>query len=311
MNASDARDRIAKLRESIEHHNHQYYVLSDPKISDFEYDILMNELLTLEKKYPDLKDDNSPSQRVGSDLNREFTQVEHVYPMLSLGNTYSEEEIRDFDTRVRKAIGDDFEYTAELKYDGVAIGLRYENAELVQAVTRGDGVRGDVVTDNVRTIQSIPLKLKGTGFPPSFEIRGEIFMTNEGFSGLNKMRLEAGEDLFANPRNATSGTLKMQNSSLVAKRPLECFLYHLLGENLPHNSHFENLTEAREWGFNIPEYIKKFEGLEDLFEYIRYWDEARKDLPFAIDGIVIKVNSYASAGRIGVHCEITPLGHFL
>jgi DNA ligase (NAD+) len=287
------------LREAIEHHNHRYYVMSEPEISDFEYDLLMSELDTLEKKYPDLQEENSPTSRVGSDLNREFTQIEHTYPMLSLANTYSEDEIRDFDQRVRKIIDDDFEYTAELKYDGVAIGLTYEEGRLVRAVTRGDGVRGDVVTDNVRTIKSIPLKLHGSIFPTVFEIRGEIFMSHEGFRQLNETRKDAGDDLFANPRNATSGTLKMQNSSLVAKRPLECFLYHMLGEELPYNTHLENLTEARKWGFKVPEYISKFSNLEELFSFIRYWDDERKKLPFDIDGIVIKVNRYDHQEELG------------
>lgn len=299
MDRSEARDRIEKLRTTIEYHNHRYYVMSDPEISDFDYDLLINELVSLESRYPEFMDENSPSQRVGSDLNREFTQAEHVYPMLSLSNTYSEDEIRDFDQRVRKAIGDDFEYIAELKYDGVAIGLTYENGSLARAVTRGDGVRGDVVTDNVRTIKSIPLKLRGTGYPDLFEMRGEIFMSNEGFRRLNDMRKESGEDLFANPRNATSGTLKMQNSSLVARRPLDCFLYHMLGKNLPYNSHSENLAEARNWGFKIPDYIEKIGDLDKLFDYIGYWDEERKKLPFNIDGIVLKVNRYDHQERLG------------
>ena len=299
MDPSAARKRIGELREAIEYHNHRYYVLSNPEISDFEYDLLMNELITLEKKHPQYRDENSPSQRVGSDLNREFEQVEHVYPMMSLANTYSEEELKDFDQRVRKTIGDDFEYTAELKYDGVAIGLTYENGNLVRAVTRGDGIRGDVVTDNVRTIRSIPLKLRGRDYPDSFEIRGEIFMSYEGFRRMNEMRKEAGEDLFANPRNATSGTLKMQNSSLVAKRPLDCYLYHMLGEDLPFDSHYENLTEARNWGFKIPEYMKRIGNLEELFGYIRHWDKARNELPFGIDGIVLKVNRYDQQEALG------------
>ena len=287
------------MQEAIEHHNHRYYVMSEPEISDFEYDLLMSELDTLEKKYPDLQEENSPTRRIGSDLNREFTQIEHIYPMLSLSNTYSEDEIRDFDQRVRKIIEDDFEYTAELKYDGVAIGLTYEEGRLIRAVTRGDGVRGDVVTDNVRTIKSIPLKLHGSNYPAVFEIRGEIFMSHEGFRQLNETRKEAGDDIFANPRNATSGTLKMQKSSLVAKRPLNCFLYHMLGEDLPYNTHLENLTEARKWGFKVPEYISKFSNLEELFSFIRYWDDERKNLPFDIDGIVIKVNRYEQQEELG------------
>ncbi len=291
--------RIKELREAIRHHNHRYYIISQPEISDFEYDLMMNELQTLEKEFPEFNDVNSPSQRVGSDLNREFVSVAHKYPMLSLSNTYSEEEISDFDGRVRKVIGDEFEYVAELKYDGVAIGLSYENGRLIQAVTRGDGVRGDVVTGNVRTIRSIPLVLRGKDYPADFEMRGEIFMSREGFRRMNEQRQAAGEDVFANPRNATAGTLKLQNSSLVAKRPLDCFLYHLLGEALPHSSHYENLTAAREWGFKIPEYIRKFENLKDLFAYIRDWEERRKGLPFDIDGIVIKVNRYDQQEQLG------------
>ena len=299
MDKAAADKRIKELREALRHHNYRYYILSRPEISDFEYDIMMNELQELEKEFPEFSDVNSPSQRVGSDLNREFVQVAHKYPMLSLSNTYTEEEVLEFDARVRKMIGDDFEYVAELKYDGVAIGLSYENGRLVRAVTRGDGLRGDVVTDNVRTIRSIPLVLRGKDQPQSFEIRGEIFMSHEGFGRLNEQRQAAGEDVFANPRNATAGTLKLQNSSLVAKRPLDCFLYHLLGEDLPFSSHFENLTAAREWGFKIPGYISKFENIQELFAYIRDWDERRKGLPFNIDGIVIKVNSYDQQEQLG------------
>ena len=299
MKPSEAKERIEKLREVIEHHNHLYYVMSAPEISDFEYDILMNELISLEKKYPEFMDENSPSQRVGSDLNRDFKQVEHVYPMLSLSNTYSEDELREFDRRVRKTIGGDFEYVTELKYDGVAIGLTYEQGRLIRAVTRGDGVRGDVVTDNVRTIRSIPLKLRGKGYPGSFEIRGEIFLSHEGFKKLNETRREAGLELFANPRNAAAGTLKMQNSSQVAKRPLDCFLYHLLGAELPYGGHFESLQEARGWGFKIPEYIRRIGDLDELFEYLRHWEQARKVLPFDIDGIVIKVDRYDLQKRLG------------
>jgi DNA ligase (NAD+) len=299
MDKAAAEKRIRELQEALRHHNYRYYILSQPEITDFEYDIMMNELQALEKEFPVFVDINSPSQRVGSDLNREFTQVVHKYPMLSLSNTYTEEDVLEFDARVRKLIGDDFEYVAELKYDGVAIGLSYENGRLVRAVTRGDGVRGDVVTDNVRTIRSIPLVLRGKDQPLSFEIRGEIFMSHEGFRQLNEQRQAAGEDVFANPRNATAGTLKLQNSSLVAKRPLDCFLYHLLGENLPYSSHYENLRAAREWGFKIPEYIRKFENNSDLFSFIRVWEERRKGLPFDIDGIVIKVNRYDQQEELG------------
>jgi DNA ligase (NAD+) len=299
MDKTAAGIRIRELREALRHHNYRYYILSQPEISDFEYDLMMHELQALEQEFPEFGDVNSPSQQVGSDLNREFVQVAHKYPMLSLSNTYSEEEVLEFDARVRKMIGDDFEYVAELKYDGVAIGLSYEKGRLMQAVTRGDGVKGDVVTDNVRTIRSIPLVLRGENHPEAFEIRGEIFMTHEGFLRLNELRKAAGEDVFANPRNATAGTLKLQNSSLVAKRPLDCFLYHLLGEDLPYSSHYENLTAAREWGFKIPEYIRKFENTGDLFAYIRDWEERRKGLPFGIDGIVIKVNRYDQQEQLG------------
>ncbi len=299
MDPSEARARIEELREAIEHHNYRYYVLSDPEISDFEYDRMMNELIALEDRYPEFRDENSPSQRIGSDLNREFEQALHRYPMLSLSNTYSDQEVREFDQRVRKTIGDDFEYVAELKYDGVAISLTYENGRLVRALSRGDGVRGDVVTDNVRTIKSIPLVLRGSGYPAYLEIRGEIFMTREGFIGLNEMRMEAGQDLFANPRNATSGTLKLQNSSLVAKRPLDSYMYNLIGENLPYDSHFESLNAAREWGFKVPEFNRKLGGLKELSGFISYWDAARKELPFDIDGIVLKVNRYDQQERLG------------
>ena len=299
MDKVDAENRIRELHEALRHHNYCYYILSEPEITDFEYDTMMEKLLLLEKEFPDFADDNSPSQRVGSDLNREFVQVAHKYPMLSLSNTYSEEELMEFDARVRKLIGENFDYVAELKYDGVAIGLSYENGRLVRAVTRGDGVRGDVVTDNVRTIRSIPLVLRGKDQPLTFEIRGEIFMSHEGFRRLNEQRHLAGEDIFANPRNATAGTLKLQNSSHVAKRPLDCFLYHLLGENLPYSSHFENLTAAREWGFKIPEYIRKIKDIPDLFTFIRDWEKKRKSLPFDIDGIVIKVNRYDQQEELG------------
>ncbi len=299
MNKKEANNRIIELRKVLEHHNYQYYVLSRPEISDFEYDLLINELSTLESKFPEFIDENSPSQRVGSDLNREFEQMVHRYPMLSLGNTYSEEEINDFDRRVRKVIGDDFEYVTELKFDGIAISLTYENGRLKHALTRGDGEKGDVVTENVRTIRSIPLVLHGADIPDEFEFRGEIFYPKKRFEQLNRQRIEAGEEPFANPRNAASGTLKMQNSALVAKRPLDCYLYYMLGSNLPFASHFENLQKAREWGFKIPEQIRKAQGVGDLMKYIRYWEEKRKELPFEIDGIVIKVNSYSAQEELG------------
>jgi len=299
MNNSEAQKRIEELRIQIEHHNYQYYILSKPEISDFAYDLLVNELITLEKKFPYLDDENSPSHRVGSDVNREFVQMKHRYSMLSLDNTYSEEELRDFNKRIRKTIGDDFHYVTELKYDGVAISLSYVNGRLKHAVTRGDGEKGDVVTENVRTIRSIPLVLHGSDYPPDFEIRGEIFIPKDGFERLNNQREKNGEEPFANPRNAASGTLKLRNSSMVAKRPLDCFLYHLLGNGLPFNAHYENLLKAREWGFKIPDYIKKVNGMQEVMEFINNWENERRKLPFNTDGVVIKINSYLHQRQLG------------
>lgn len=299
MNKQQAQARIDLLRKELNHHNHSYYVLSKPEISDFEYDLMMQELDALEKKYPEFADQNSPSQRVGSDITKEFEQVEHKYPMLSLGNTYSIEELRDFDTRVRKAIGEDFRYVCELKYDGTAISLHYKNGQLARAVTRGDGTKGDDVTTNVRTIKSIPLMLQGNDWPEEFEIRGEIFMLKEGFRKMNEERIKAGEQAFANPRNSASGTLKMQNSAEVAKRPLDCYLYLLAGDSLPFRSHFENMNKAREWGLKIPPYLELKNNIDQVFEFISHWDKARKDLPFEIDGIVIKVNSIDQQEELG------------
>ncbi|KPK86587.1 MAG: DNA ligase [Bacteroides sp. SM23_62_1] len=299
MNKSEAQKRIQELRKQIEHHNYLYYVLSKPEISDFAYDLLMNELITLEKKFPEFYDAFSPSLRVGSDVNRDFTQMAHRYPMLSLDNTYSEEELRDFDKRIRKIIGDDFDYVAELKYDGVAISLSYEQGRLKHAVTRGDGEKGDVVTENVMTIRSIPLILHGSEYPSNFEIRGEIFIPKDDFTRLNEQRAESGEEPFANPRNAASGTLKIRNSSIVARRPLDCFLYHIIGEGLPYESHYENLLEARKWGFKIPDFIKKIHGIEEVMEFIIFWEDKRKNLSFNTDGVVIKVNSYLHQRQLG------------
>lgn len=295
----EAQKRIEALRRQIEHHNYQYYVLSKPEISDFDYDLLMNELITLEKKFPEFADENSPSLRVGSDINREFVQMEHRYPMLSLNNTYSEKDLKDFDTRIRKIIGNDFEYAAELKYDGVAVSLTYQNGRMKHALTRGDGERGDVVTDNVRTIRSIPLILHGSDWPPDFDIRGEIFIPRDGFEQLNQQRIIKGEEPFANPRNAAAGTLKVQNSSIVAQRPLDCFFYHILGDGLPFNSHYENLLKARDWGFKIPEHLNKIDRIKDLMEFINYWETERKKLLFNIDGVVVKVNAYQQQHQLG------------
>jgi len=299
MDKGSAEERIKRLREEIERHNYNYYVLSQPEISDFEYDLMMNDLIELEKQFHQFHDSNSPSQRVGSDINIEFEQVEHKYPMLSLGNTYSRDELKEFDLRIRKMIGIRFEYACELKYDGTAIGLTYRNGVFIQAVTRGDGIRGDIVSANAKTIKSIPLRLRGTDYPEEFEIRGEVFISSEGFKKLNQEREDRGENLFANPRNAASGTLKMQKSSLVARRPLDCYLYYLLGTNLPSDSHFENLQKASSWGFKVSAYMERCDNLEQVFDFIDRWDKERKSLPFAIDGVVIKVDSLHQQRQLG------------
>lgn len=299
MDKESAERRIKQLREEIERHNYNYYVLSQPEISDFEYDMMINDLIELEKRFPQFFDRNSPTQRVGSDINIEFEQVEHKYPMLSLGNTYSRDELKEFDLRVRKMIGDRFRYACELKYDGTAVGLTYRHGMLVQAVTRGDGVRGDNVSGNVRTIRSIPLRLRGTDYPDEFEMRGEVFISKEAFEKMNREREERGENLFANPRNAAAGTLKMQKSSLVAQRPLDCFLYYLLGNNLPSDSHFENLKKASSWGFRISPHMERCDTIEQVFEFIDRWDQERKALPFAIDGVVIKIDSLRQQRQLG------------
>ena len=295
--------RIADLRKELEKHNYLYYVLSQPVISDYAYDMMLRELEKLEQEHPEFADPNSPTQRVGSDINVEFTQVAHKYPMLSLGNTYSEAELTDFDERVRKDLSGNFRYVCELKYDGASINLTYRNGELLRAVTRGDGVQGDDVTANVRTIRSIPLKLQGSDWPEEFEIRGEIMMTHAVFAKLNGERAETGETPFANPRNAASGTLKMQNSAQVAKRSLDCFLYYMLGERLPEQSHFENLKKAREWGFKVPSYVAVCDNMEQVHQFINKWATERDRLPFDIDGIVIKVDSLAQQRQLGMRAK--------
>ncbi len=296
---TDAGERIKKLREVLNEHNYRYYVLNQPVISDFEYDKLMRELIDMESAHPEYYDPNSPSQRIGDDRNQEFQQVEHKYPVLSLGNTYSKEEIVDFDNRIRKVIHDPVEYVCELKYDGASISLTYGNGILMEAVTRGDGLTGDNVIANARTIRSIPLVLSGNDYPSFFEIRGEIFLPHAGFEKMNKEREEIGEVPFANPRNAASGTLKIQNSSVVAKRPLDCVLYYLLGDGLPFDSHYENLCKARDWGFKVSQHISKCSALEEVFKFIDRWEGRRRDLPYDIDGIVIKVNSYKQQSSLG------------
>lgn len=292
------KEKIDQLRADLHRHNYNYYVLNAPEISDKEFDDRMRELQELEKEHPEYQDDNSPTMRVGSDLNKNFTQVAHKYPMLSLGNTYSESEVTDFYDRVKKALNEDFEICCELKYDGTSISLTYENGKLVRAVTRGDGEKGDDVTDNVKTIRTIPLVLHGS-YPESFEIRGEILMPREVFEELNLEKEAREEPLFANPRNAASGTLKLQNSAIVASRKLDAYLYYLLGEELPCDGHYENLQAAAGWGFKTSEHMKKAHSLEEVFEYIRYWDTERKNLPVATDGIVLKVNSMRQQKNLG------------
>lgn len=291
-------ERIDQLREELHTHNYNYYVLNAPVITDQEFDHLMRELQDLEAKHPEHFDPNSPSVRVGSDLNKNFKQVEHKYPMLSLGNTYSQAEVTEFYERVSKSLNEDFEICCEMKFDGTSISLTYEHGKLVQAVTRGDGVRGDDVTDNVKTIRTIPLILHGD-YPDSFEMRGEILMPWDVFEELNRERELREEPLFANPRNAASGTLKSQNSAVVASRKLDAYLYYMLGENLPHDGHYENLMEAEKWGFKISHITKKVHSLQEIFDFINYWDVERKNLPVATDGIVLKVNSLRQQRNLG------------
>lgn len=293
------KEQIEQLRSLLHQHNYNYYVLNTPSISDQEFDSLMRQLQKLEELHPEYQDDNSPSVRVGSDINKNFTQVSHKYPMLSLSNTYSEGEVNEFYQRVRKALNEEFEICCEMKYDGTSISLIYEDGKLMRAVTRGDGEKGDDVTDNVKTIKSIPLVLHGSNYPPVFEIRGEILMPWDTFEELNREKEAREEPLFANPRNAASGTLKLQNSSIVASRKLDAYLYYLLGDNLPFDGHYENLQEAQKWGFKISPLMRKCHSTEEIFEFINYWDIERKNLPVATDGIVLKVNSLKQQKNLG------------
>lgn len=299
MTTENTLNRIKELRSVLEEHNHRYYVLSQPVISDQEFDILMKELERLEVENPDFFDPNSPTQRVGSDLNKGFEQVRHQYSMLSLSNSYSEDELRDFDQKIRKLTDQLFEYVCELKYDGTSISLRYKNGVLDKAITRGDGTFGDDVTTNVRTIRSIPLKLHGSNFPEEFEIRGEILLPFSEFDRINQEREEIGEALFSNVRNAASGTLKSQKSSIVAERKLDAYFYYLLGENLPSDGHLENMLAAKEWGFKISPDTQKCANIDEVIVFIRKWNMKRFDLPVATDGIVIKVNSLALQQYLG------------
>jgi DNA ligase (NAD+) len=291
--------KIKTLREEVEQHNYKYYVLSEPTISDHDFDIRLKELQALEDAYPEYADPHSPTRRVGSDLSKDFEQVEHKYPMLSLGNTYSEGEIREFYDRAMRLLNEPFELIAELKYDGASISLIYEQGRLTRAITRGDGARGDDVTANVKTIRSIPLKLMGNNYPGLFEIRGEILLPWAEFDRLNKEREEQEEPLFANPRNAASGTLKQQNPAIAASRRLDAYFYYLLGENLPADTHYDNLLIARTWGFKIPGAIRKCSTLDEVFGYLAHWDVERKRLPVATDGVVLKVNSLLQQRNLG------------
>lgn len=299
MSTEEAYKRITWLRDELEKHNYLYYVMSQPQVTDYDYDQMMKELEKLEKEFPQFFDEHSPTQRVGNDINLEFAQVEHRFLMLSLGNTYSETELKEFDNRVNKLLDEPYQYACELKYDGTSISLTYEKGRLKHAVTRGDGTKGDDVTANVKTIRSVPLTLKGSDYPELFEIRGEILLPHHVFEQLNKEKIENGEQPFANPRNAASGTLKMQNSALVAKRKLDCYLYSLVGDNLPTGSHMQNLEFARKWGFKIPPYMKLANRFEEVIDFINFWEQERKKLPFDIDGIVIKVDFLAQQRELG------------
>lgn len=284
----------------LHRHNYLYYVKASPEISDYDYDCMLRELESLEQVHPEFSDPSSPTQRIGSDSNQQFARIKHRYPMLSLANTYSEEELREFDQRTTKLLGQSPEYVCELKYDGVAIGLTYQNGKLIRAVTRGDGTVGDDVTANVKTIRTIPLKLQGSNYPDSFEIRGEIFMPVEVFNRLNSEREEVGESPFANPRNAAAGTLKLLNSAEVARRNLDCMVYFILGESLPYTNHFDNLTAAAEWGFKISDSMQRCRGIDEVIAFIGRWADARKKLPYETDGVVIKVNRHDQQQALGM-----------
>jgi len=299
MKRSEAKERIDSLRREIEQHNNRYYVLTQPSISDFEYDLLLNELNVLEKKFPEFITGNSPTRNVGSDLTKEFVQYEHAYPMLSLGNTYSEEELREFDSRIRKTISKSIEYVCESKFDGASISITYKNGLLFMAVTRGDGNKGDDVTLNVKTIKSIPHKITSKAIPSEFVIRGEILMPRAVFNRLNEERIKADNIPFANPRNAAAGTLKLLDPKIVAARSLDCMVYFLLSEELPHDNHYDNLKEAAGWGFNVAESIRLCKNIDEVIQFISYWESERKNLPYDTDGVVIKVNSLSQQQELG------------
>jgi DNA ligase (NAD+) len=300
MSKDKEKSRIDQLRKLLKHYNHQYYNLSISEVSDFEYDLLLKELIDLEKKNPDYSDSSSASVSVGSDSNVEFEKEAHSFPMLSLDNTYSKEELFDFEIRNKKIIPEDYQYICELKYDGASISLKYENGVLIRALTRGDGTIGDNVTANVKTIKNIPLNLKGSDYPNNFEIRGEIFIPHEGFNKMNKIRKANGEPEFANPRNTASGSLKTLDTSIVASRPLDCFLYYIISKDLPSNSHYDNMQLARQWGFNVPSIIQKCKNVDEVIKFIEYWEIERHNLPYDIDGIVIKIDSLKQQQNLGM-----------
>ncbi|MBS4013748.1 MAG: NAD-dependent DNA ligase LigA [Bacteroidetes bacterium] len=299
MDKKQINERINKLRQEINFHNYQYYTLDNPLISDYEFDMLLKELEKLEIENPEFADPNSPTQKVGGEITKNFETSKHKFPMMSLGNTYSREELSDFDIRIKKSIGENFKYTCELKFDGAAIGITYTNGKFSKAVTRGDGIQGDVVTANVKTIKSLPLIIEDENIPKEFELRGEIILSHKSFNKINKERAENGEALFANPRNAASGSLKLQNSSLAAKRNLDCYIYALHSEELKFQGHYESLMQAKKWRFKVSEYTKLCNNIDEVFEYIEYWNKKRSELPFDIDGIVIKVDEYEHQETLG------------
>ncbi|WP_373057465.1 NAD-dependent DNA ligase LigA [Zunongwangia sp. H14] len=294
----DVEKKINKLRQELQQHNYNYYVLDKPEISDYDFDMKLKELQELEEKHPEFYDENSPTQRVGGGVTKNFATVEHDYRMYSLSNSYSKEELEDWEKRVKKLVDGKVEYVCELKYDGASISLTYENGNLVKAVTRGDGFQGDDVTNNVRTIRSVPLKLKGD-YPEKFHIRGEIVLPYEGFAKMNAERVEAGEEPYANPRNTASGSLKLQDSAEVAKRPLDCLLYNIIGENLNIKSQFESLQKAREWGFKVPDESELKTSTSAVMDYVNYWDVHRHDLPYETDGVVVKINAFHQQDELG------------
>ncbi|WP_127846379.1 NAD-dependent DNA ligase LigA [Psychroflexus aestuariivivens] len=295
----DIQTEIENLRQELHEHNYNYYVLDSPEISDYDFDMKLKKLQELEDQYPEYRDANSPTMRVGGEVTKNFKTTVHDFPMYSLSNSYSKEDLEDWYVRIKKNIEEEVNFTCELKYDGASISLTYENGEFLRAVTRGDGTQGDEVTNNVKTIPSVPLKLNGDGFPKRFDIRGEIVLPHEGFAKLNAERVENGEEPYANPRNTASGSLKLQDSAEVAKRPLLCLLYNITGENLKIETQFESLEKARNWGFNVPKEAKLAKNMDEVLAYINYWDEHRHDLPYETDGVVVKVNNLQQQEELG------------